>query len=402
MFDLSSAPWHVGDIFDSLDDQYSYWNLLMNQVLDDHVPLRRMKVRAHDVPYMNRTWKKAIRMKKRYAKKYTTSPTEENLKQMKKWGNEATKLRRKAMKEYWKRKAEDFRTKPREFYKAFKPFLDTKVRGTDSRFINLEVNGIYERNQATVANHFASYFFPVAMDIGDPNLLTSTEEQLEDHPSVQAISQQREISRDGRQFKFRTLGIAEVSEALGSINPSKSTGCDNIPPRILRIAYKALAPSLTNLYNKCILYGSWPQQWRRGEWVPIFKKDDPLNVKNYRPITILNAVDKVFKQLLSKQVTEYMDPYLSDKLTAYRRKHSCETTLVRLVEEWKRAVDAKEEVAVLSTDMFKAFDSFYPPLMLSKLRAYGFTGHALQLLRSYFTDTKNRVRLGETWDGNHK
>ena len=316
MFDLRSAPWHVGDIFDSLDNQYSYWNLLMNQVLDDHVPLRRMKVRAQDVLYMNRTWKKAIRMKKRYARKYTASPTEENHKQMKKWRNEATNLRRKAMKEYWKRKAEDFRTKPREFYKAFKPFLDTKIRGTDSRFINLEVNGIYERNQATVANHFASYFSSVAMDIGDPNLLTSTEEQLEDHPSVQAISQ---------QFKFRTLGIADVSEVLGSINPSKSTGCDNIPPRILRIAYEALAPSLTNLYNKCISYGSWPQQ---EEWVPIFKKDDSLKVKNYRPITILNAVNKIFEQLLSKQVTEYIDPYLSDNLTAYGRKHSCETTLV--------------------------------------------------------------------------
>ena len=86
---IGSAPSHVGDIFDGLDDQYSYWNLLMNQVLDDHVPLRRMKVRAHDVPYMNRNWKKAIRRKKRYAKKYTVSPTEENLKQMKKWRNKA-------------------------------------------------------------------------------------------------------------------------------------------------------------------------------------------------------------------------------------------------------------------------------------------------------------------------
>lgn len=46
---LSSAPCHVGDIFESLDDQYSYWNLLMNQVLDDRAPLWRMKVRARDV-----------------------------------------------------------------------------------------------------------------------------------------------------------------------------------------------------------------------------------------------------------------------------------------------------------------------------------------------------------------
>lgn len=72
------------------------------------------------------------------------------------------------------------------------------VRGTDCRFVNLEVNGIYERNQATVANHFASYFSSVAMDNGNPNLLTSTEDQLEDHSSVQAISQPRDISRDGR------------------------------------------------------------------------------------------------------------------------------------------------------------------------------------------------------------
>jgi len=127
----------------------------------------------------------------------------------------------------------------------------------------------------------------------------------------------------------------------------------------------------------------------RGVNGPIFKKDDPLNVKNYRTITILNAVDKVFEQLLSKQVTKFIDPYLTENLTAYRRNHSCETTLLRLVEEWKRAVDAKEEVAALSTDMSKAFDSLHPPLMLSKLRAYGFSGHALRQLRSYFTERKN-------------
>lgn len=57
------------------------------------------------------------------------------------------------------------------------------------------------------------------------------------------------------------------------------------------------------------------------------------------------------------------------------------------MKEWKRAVDANEEVAVLSTDVSKAFDS--PPLMVSKLRAYGFMGHALKLLRSYFTEGKN-------------
>jgi len=65
-----------------------------------------------------------------------------------------------------------------------------------------------------------------------------------------------------------------------------------------------------------------------------------------------------------------------------------------LVEEWKRAVDVKEEVAVLSTYMSKAFDSLRPPLLFSKLIAYGFSECTLELLRSYFTERKNRVRHG--------
>ena len=80
-------------------------------------------MRTQHVPYMNRNWKKAIMMKKRFAKRYTASPTEENLKKMKKWRNEATKLRRKARKEYSKRKAEDFRTSPGNSIKLLSPFL---------------------------------------------------------------------------------------------------------------------------------------------------------------------------------------------------------------------------------------------------------------------------------------
>lgn len=63
MFDVDSAPWHVANISDSLDDQYSYWNTLLSQALDDHAPVKRMRVRSKDVPYMNSDWKRAIRMK---------------------------------------------------------------------------------------------------------------------------------------------------------------------------------------------------------------------------------------------------------------------------------------------------------------------------------------------------
>ena len=134
--------------------------------------------------------------------------------------------------------------------------------------------------------------------------------------------------------------------------------------------------------------------WKRGEWIPAFKKDDPLDKENYRPVTVLSAVDKVFEQLISKQITAQFESRLSDSITAYRKSHSCETTLVSLVEQWKLARDGHQCVAILSTDMSKAFDPLHPPLMLNKLRAYGFAKNIVNLLRSYLSNRQNRIRLG--------
>ena len=97
------------------------------------------------------------------------------------------------------------------------------------------------------------------------------------------------------------------------------------------------------------------------------KKGDRQQAKNYRPITSLVTVNKTFEHMLSKQVTGHYDPTLYQ-----RRHHSCQTTLLRLVEDWKSAVDRKELVYIPTTDMSKAFDSLCHSLVVKKLEAYGF------------------------------
>ena len=99
-------------------------------------------------------------------------------------------------------------------------------------------------------------------------------------------------------------------------------------------------------------------------------------------------------------MTENYNPYLYSKLTAYRKTHSCETTLIGLIEEWKQAADRKENVVARSTEMSKAFDSLHPSLMIKKLEAYGFCQASLQLMRSFFSERFNRVKLNgkiSTW-----
>ena len=101
----------------------------------------------------------------------------------------------------------------------------------------------------------------------------------------------------------------------------------------------------------------------------------------------------MFESLLSKQISDDIDSQMYSKMSAYRKMHSCETNLIRVTEDWKKAVDNKECMAVLSTDMSKAFDSLHHALMIQKLEVYGSSHVSLELMRSYFQERKNRVTI---------
>lgn len=93
-----------------------------------------------------------------------------------------------------------------------------------------------------------------------------------------------------------------------------------------------LSNPLADLYNRCIESCDWQLQWQKGDWVPVFKKDNKRDIKNYRPITVLTVIGKVLEQLLSKQLTSFIDHMFSHNMTAYRKGQNCETSLTGLVE----------------------------------------------------------------------
>ena len=96
------------------------------------------------------------------------------------------------------------------------------------------------------------------------------------------------------------------------------------------------------------------------EWTPVFKKGDKNEWGNYRPITVPNSIDKVFESLFSKKIKKKPWIQIYTKNCPPTENHSCETTLIRLTEDWKMAADNDEYVNFLFTDMSKAFDLLHP------------------------------------------
>lgn len=130
---------------------------------------------------------------------------------------------------------------------------------------------------------------------------------------------------------------------------------------------------------------------------PVFKKDIKTNKKNYRPISILSALSKVFERLLCEQIQDFMSDKLSKYLCGFRKGFSCEDALLCLLEKWRHALDNGLIVGTVLCDLSKAFDTLPHDLLIAKLAAYGMSPEALTLIFSYLQHRMQRCKVGSSY-----
>ena len=107
-------------------------------------------------------------------------------------------------------------------------------------------------------------------------------------------------------------------------------------------------------------------------------------------------MSKIHEGMLSEQLCDYFYGILADRMSGYRKKHSCQTLLLNMVEQWKQAMDKGEYVGAVLIDLSKAFDCLPHGLLIAKLKAYGLHPSAYRLLASYLHGRRQRVKVGNT------
>ena len=113
----------------------------------------------------------------------------------------------------------------------------------------------------------------------------------------------------------------------------------------------------------------------------------------YRKLSILQIPSKRFEKVLSEQLSSYFDAIFDNFLCAFRKGHGCKTTLLRLLEDWKQALDNNEYVEAILMDLSKAFDCLPHDILFSKLSAYGLSESAVSLMKSYLSDRTQQIRI---------
>ena len=124
------------------------------------------------------------------------------------------------------------------------------------------------------------------------------------------------------------------------------------------------------------------------------KKDDVSRKENFRPVSILTSLSKIVEGIMCDQLMSFLETRLLPFLCAYRPGYSCNNMLLKLVEEWKLALDKGETVGCILMDLSKAFDSIPHGLLIAKLYAYGMSVQSCNYIRSYLMDRRQRVKIG--------
>ena len=198
---------------------------------------------------------------------------------------------------------------------------------------------------------------------------------------------------DGFEFKHETEDT--VFKLISRIRSDVATGNDNINAKLIKDAIHTITPSITQLVNLSYETKTFPDIMKKAIVRPLFKKEDKEKPENYRPVSILPIVSKVFERSATNQLMNYLEE--QNKLTntqhAYRRSHSTVTCLADLVDEIRRRRDRNETVGVIGMDLSKAFDSINHNILQQKLIEIGIGPNVITWMISYLKDRQQQVKF---------
>jgi hypothetical protein len=187
------------------------------------------------------------------------------------------------------------------------------------------------------------------------------------------------------------LDISEVRLLLASIDPSKATGPDGIPGRILKQCATELAPSLTSLFNLTLETEHVPDLWKRANIAPIFKKGDKELCNNYRPISLLCISSKLLERAIFNKIYDKLSKFITNAQHGFVTKRSTVTQLLTVFHEINHNLDNSSQTDTIYLDFSKAFDSVPHRLLIHKLKTFGITGSLLNWFSDYLLNRTQRV-----------
>ena len=216
-------------------------------------------------------------------------------------------------------------------------------------------------NESEVAETFNNYFVTITDSLGiieNENIILASEVisdpidqivfKFSRHPSIRKI---RSLNENNGCFSFEKVSIESIKNGISELNPSKATPFKSIPPKLLKSESEIVSEPLQIIFNNSIEHSSFPDELKLSDVSSLFKKDVKTFKGNYRPISVLPTVSKVFERLMGTQISAHMSQYLSSLLCGFRKGYNAQHALIRAIEKWRTCHDKGGKVGAIFMDL---------------------------------------------------
>ena len=377
---LSNIPWFRIYNCSNATDMFNLFVYMLASVVEKHAPVKKIFLRKRTPKLFKESWydsecKTLTQARQAAYHEYCNNTSAQTWSTYSKLRNQLSKvLKEKQEKFAWSCFSSLCTAKERW------NFINT-ARGQNKKSVNLAaVRNSFGKmivDDKEMADHFNLIFSNLGQYFGNIN---------DEVPSF--------LPGDS-SFSFSPITVKDCYDIINELKPNKPTGPCKVPAWAIIDGKQILTSHLTFILNECIYESVFPTMLKRATITPIFKKDDILDPKNYRPISITTTFSKILEKCIHRQITAYIEEknLLAPLQFGFRKKVSVEDAVLFFTESVQQEIQDGKIVHAVLLDLSKAFDSLSHEILLSKLKSLGFSFSAINFINSFLSDRMQQVSL---------
>ena len=391
ILDLLDIDWNTTLQTNKNDPDFSFNQFYekINCIIDNHLPLKKVskkELKQQFKPWITTGIRKSIKVRDKLFNKYINSKNHNKElihNEYKRYRNLIVSLTRLSEKKYYQSYFKDNYNNIRKTWDGIKSIINIsnmKSMSPNSPNVNNKIN----TNPVDIANCFNDYFSNIGSKLAE-KIFPSKYDHLHYLKCSNPVS-----------IFIKPTSTIEILNLISTLNNNKSSGPFSIPTDIFKMTGNIMASPLTEIINLSFSTGIYPNNLKIAKIIPVFKnKGSNLQCNNYRPISLLSNINKIFEKLMYTRLYNFLDIHncIYNLQFGFREKHSTNHALFSITEKIREALDNNNFACGIFIDLQKAFDTVDHNILLQKLNHYGIRGIANNWFNSYLSNRSQFVSI---------